>query len=212
MREDKKVSSIARRINAYWTRRTMLLMGLLDAVLGTMIAASWITALRGVKKVYGAYIFISRNILASYITDSVNMGSRKVMNNRLPVNLSVEKHITSMSATIQPSMRIRDIIVNSRPIITDLSIYPAGSLLSASRYTVYMHINIKHMNSPFDMIHSDIIRYGIEHTKAAAAIPADIFAFLLSIYLLLCSYRAYTVRISVLILRNPCTPNPSSNP
>ena len=43
MREDKKVSSIARRINAYWTRRTLLLMGLLDAVLGTMIAASWIT-------------------------------------------------------------------------------------------------------------------------------------------------------------------------
>ncbi len=43
MRDDKKVSSIAKRINAYWTRRTMLLMGLLDAVLGTMIAASWIT-------------------------------------------------------------------------------------------------------------------------------------------------------------------------
>ena len=43
MKDEKRVSSIARRINAYWTRRTLLLMGLLDAVLGTMIAASWIT-------------------------------------------------------------------------------------------------------------------------------------------------------------------------
>ena len=43
MKEEKRVNSIARRINAYWTRRTLLLMGLLDAVLGTMIAASWIT-------------------------------------------------------------------------------------------------------------------------------------------------------------------------
>ena len=43
MKEEKRVNSIAKRINAYWTRRTLLLMGLLDAVLGTMIAASWIT-------------------------------------------------------------------------------------------------------------------------------------------------------------------------
>ncbi|MBR3106465.1 MAG: HAMP domain-containing histidine kinase [Clostridia bacterium] len=43
MKDEKRVSSIAKRINAYWTRRTLLLMGLLDAVLGTMIAASWLT-------------------------------------------------------------------------------------------------------------------------------------------------------------------------
>ena len=34
MKEEKKVSSIARRINGYWMRRMLLLMGLVDALLG----------------------------------------------------------------------------------------------------------------------------------------------------------------------------------
>ncbi len=42
MREDRRVNSIARRINRYWRRRTLLLMGLIDGVLGAMIAGGWI--------------------------------------------------------------------------------------------------------------------------------------------------------------------------
>ena len=42
MKEDRKVNSIARRINRYWRRRTLLLMGLIDAVLGVMIASHWL--------------------------------------------------------------------------------------------------------------------------------------------------------------------------
>ena len=43
MRDERKVNSIARRINRYWLRRTLLLMGLIDGVLGAMIAGGWIT-------------------------------------------------------------------------------------------------------------------------------------------------------------------------
>ena len=42
MREDKRVNSIARRINRYWIRRTVLILALIDGALGAMIAASWI--------------------------------------------------------------------------------------------------------------------------------------------------------------------------
>ena len=42
MKEDRKVNSIARRINRYWLRRTLLLMGLIDALLGVMIMNGWI--------------------------------------------------------------------------------------------------------------------------------------------------------------------------
>jgi signal transduction histidine kinase len=43
MKDERKVNSIARRINRYWLRRTLLLMGLIDGVLGAMIAGGWIT-------------------------------------------------------------------------------------------------------------------------------------------------------------------------
>ncbi|MBR3738905.1 MAG: sensor histidine kinase [Clostridia bacterium] len=43
MKEERKVNSIARRINRYWLRRTLLLMGLIDGVLGAMIAGGWIS-------------------------------------------------------------------------------------------------------------------------------------------------------------------------
>ncbi len=42
MRDDRRVNSIARRINRYWRRRTLLLMALVDGVLGAMIAGGWI--------------------------------------------------------------------------------------------------------------------------------------------------------------------------
>ncbi|MBR4539300.1 MAG: sensor histidine kinase [Clostridia bacterium] len=43
MKDEKRVNSIAKRINRYWLRRTLLLMGLIDGVLGAMIAGGWIT-------------------------------------------------------------------------------------------------------------------------------------------------------------------------
>ena len=43
MKDERKVNSSARRINRYWLRRTLLLMGLIDGVLGAMIAGGWIT-------------------------------------------------------------------------------------------------------------------------------------------------------------------------
>ena len=42
MKEEKKVRSIAKRINAYWMRRTMLLFVLVDGVLAVMQAKGWI--------------------------------------------------------------------------------------------------------------------------------------------------------------------------
>ena len=42
MREDKRVNSIAKRMNRYWLRRTILILALIDGALGAMIAASWI--------------------------------------------------------------------------------------------------------------------------------------------------------------------------
>ena len=43
MKDERRVTSIAKRINRYWLRRTLLLMGLIDGVLGAMIAGGWIT-------------------------------------------------------------------------------------------------------------------------------------------------------------------------
>ena len=43
MKDERKVTSIAKRINRYWLRRTLLLMGLIDGVLGAMVAGGWIT-------------------------------------------------------------------------------------------------------------------------------------------------------------------------
>ncbi|MBQ6257203.1 MAG: hypothetical protein IJJ60_11490, partial [Clostridia bacterium] len=43
MKDERRVNSIARRINRYWLRRTLLLMGLIDGVLGAMIAGGWIS-------------------------------------------------------------------------------------------------------------------------------------------------------------------------
>ena len=40
MKDERKVTSIAKRINRYWLRRTLLLMGLIDGVLGAMIAGA----------------------------------------------------------------------------------------------------------------------------------------------------------------------------
>ena len=42
MREDKRMNSIAKRMNRYWLRRTILILALIDGALGAMIAASWI--------------------------------------------------------------------------------------------------------------------------------------------------------------------------
>ena len=42
MKEDKRVNSIAKRINHYWARRMVLLLLLMDAALGAMIGAGWI--------------------------------------------------------------------------------------------------------------------------------------------------------------------------
>ncbi len=42
MKEDKRMNSIARRINRYWIRRTILILALMDIALGSMVAASWI--------------------------------------------------------------------------------------------------------------------------------------------------------------------------
>ncbi len=42
MKEDRRVNSIARRINRYWLRRTFLLLGLIDIALAVMIAEAWI--------------------------------------------------------------------------------------------------------------------------------------------------------------------------
>lgn len=42
MREDKRMNSIAKRMNRYWLRRTILILVLIDGALGAMIAASWI--------------------------------------------------------------------------------------------------------------------------------------------------------------------------
>ncbi len=43
MKDERRVTSIAKRINRYWLRRTLLLMGLIDGVLGAMIAGGWIS-------------------------------------------------------------------------------------------------------------------------------------------------------------------------
>ncbi|MBR1585482.1 MAG: sensor histidine kinase [Clostridia bacterium] len=43
MKEEKKVKSIAKRINAYWMRRTVLLLALVDVVLYVMEANQWLT-------------------------------------------------------------------------------------------------------------------------------------------------------------------------
>ncbi|MBQ9263989.1 MAG: sensor histidine kinase [Clostridia bacterium] len=42
MKEDKKVKSIAKRINAYWMRRTVLLLVLVDVVLAVMETNEWL--------------------------------------------------------------------------------------------------------------------------------------------------------------------------
>ena len=42
MKDEKRVTSIARRMNGYWIRRTFLVLLLSDTVLGIMIAAKWI--------------------------------------------------------------------------------------------------------------------------------------------------------------------------
>lgn len=42
MKEDRRVNSIARRMNRYWMRRTVLLMGLMDAALGAMVSGGWL--------------------------------------------------------------------------------------------------------------------------------------------------------------------------
>ena len=42
MKEDRRVNSIAKRINRYWLRRTLLLMALIDVILGAMIAKGWL--------------------------------------------------------------------------------------------------------------------------------------------------------------------------
>ena len=42
MREDKRMNSIAKRMNRYWLRRTILILALIDGALGAMIASSWI--------------------------------------------------------------------------------------------------------------------------------------------------------------------------
>ncbi len=49
MKDDRKANSIARRINRYWRRRTLLLMGLIDGVLGAMIAGGWIAVASGAQ-------------------------------------------------------------------------------------------------------------------------------------------------------------------
>ena len=43
MKEDRRANSIAKRINRYWMRRTLLLMAILDGLLGVMIYHHWIT-------------------------------------------------------------------------------------------------------------------------------------------------------------------------
>ena len=42
MKEDKRVNSIAKRINRYWFRRTLLILAIIDIALGSMIAAGWL--------------------------------------------------------------------------------------------------------------------------------------------------------------------------
>ena len=42
MKEEKKVKSIAKRINGYWLRRMVLLLGLVDGLLGVMAAKGWL--------------------------------------------------------------------------------------------------------------------------------------------------------------------------
>ena len=44
MKDEKRVNSIAKRMNRYWLRRMILLMGLIDAGLAAMLSAGWITA------------------------------------------------------------------------------------------------------------------------------------------------------------------------
>ena len=43
MKEEKKISSIAKRMNRYWTRRTLLVFLLMDAALFAMLKYDWIT-------------------------------------------------------------------------------------------------------------------------------------------------------------------------
>ena len=42
MKEDRRVNSIAKRINRYWLRRTLLILALIDAAVGLMVAKEWI--------------------------------------------------------------------------------------------------------------------------------------------------------------------------
>ncbi len=42
MKDDKRAKSIAKRINAYWMRRTVLLLGLVDAVVAVMASCGWL--------------------------------------------------------------------------------------------------------------------------------------------------------------------------
>lgn len=42
MKEDRRMNSIARRINGYWLRRTVLILALADIALGAMTAGGWL--------------------------------------------------------------------------------------------------------------------------------------------------------------------------
>jgi len=42
MKEDRRVNSIAKRINGYWLRRTLLILALIDGALFAMIAQNWL--------------------------------------------------------------------------------------------------------------------------------------------------------------------------